>query len=58
MFKTPSPSLSHVLASLRLDTKKTAKVVGTWDEAVPTDLGEKLVKNVLFWIEDLASREQ
>ena len=32
--------LAPILASLRLDTKRTAKAVGTWDEAMPFDLTE------------------
>jgi hypothetical protein len=40
--------LAPVLASLRMDDKRTSKAVNTWDEAVPADLRQKWVKN--FWL--------
>ena len=37
--------LAPVLETLRLDSIRTAKAVGTWDEAVPADLRQKWAKN-------------
>ena len=34
-----------VLASLRLDTRRTSNAVSTWDEAVLADLRQKWVSN-------------
>jgi hypothetical protein len=39
--------LAPVLASRRMDTRRTSKAVNTWDEAVPADLRQQWVKN--FW---------
>ena len=40
--------LAPLIASLRLDTRRTSKAVNTWDEAVPADLRQNWVKN--FWL--------
>ena len=40
--------LAPVLASLRLNTRRTSKAVSTWDKEVTADLRQKWVKN--FWI--------
>ena len=40
--------LAPVLASLRLDNRRTSEAVSTWDEAVQVDLRQKWVKN--FWL--------
>ena len=40
--------LAPVMASLRLDTRKTSKAWKTWDEAVPAALRQKWIKN--FWM--------
>ena len=37
--------LAPVLASLRLNTRRTSKAVNTWDEAMPADLRHKWVSN-------------